>query len=515
MKIQKKLNVVLVILIIILLSLVSFAGVYHKSKNEMINYLPQYILGTDLKGYRQVTLSVVEDSENDDSGAEIEEEEISMGDETENKVDSETNAVNDVESNDENKEESEENKEEDSTDKSKDYIKSAEIFRKRLKTLKVQDFSVSCDESNGKIIITIPENAQTDIILSDITQPGKFTIKDSESEEELLTNDDVRSVKVGVQDSVYGSQLYMGIYFNTKGTSKFKEITKTYQNAVEENNTEESEEETSNEEESSDENLAEENTEAEENEESADNTATEQNEEENEESEEEKNKQITLNIDDNAMMTTNFSEIIDNGVLSLSLGSSSTGTVTMDELYSGYNLAAIIENEPLPVKYQVDGNTYISSVIEEKDIKALIYVEIGLALIIALVLIIKYRLNGIYSSILSAGFIAVLLIVIRYANVIISIEGIFAVELAYIINSVFNVMLCESLKKKDLTKKEKNREFKNLIKKYSIIIIPELIIAIVCCFTQWIQLLSFGMITFWAIIISWLYNILINKILKY
>lgn len=510
MKVQKKLNVVLVILIIILISLVSFGGVYHKSKNEMSNYLPQYILGTDLKGYRQVTLSVVEDSENDESEAKIEEEEISMGDENNKNENSEENTVNEV--NEVNEESSDENKDEENADKSKDYVKSAEIFRKRLKTLKVQDFSVSCDENNGKIIIILPENDQTDIILSDITQPGKFTIKDSDTEEVLITNEDVRKVNVGINNSMYGSQIYMGIYFNTKGTNKFKNITKTYQNAVEENNTDENE-------------VAEENQTTDENEiveenESTNETVneevngTEENSEESETSEE-KNKQVTLNIDDSTMMTTNFTEIIDNGVLSLSLGSSSTGSVAMDELYSGYNLAAIIENEALPVKYQVDGNTYIASAVEDKEIKALIYIEIGLALIIALILIIKYRLNGIYSSILSIGFVAILLIVIRYANVVISIEGIFAVELAYIINSVFNFMLCESLKKKDLTKKEKNREFKDLIKKYSIIIIPELIIAIVCCFTQWTQLLSFGMIIFWAVIISWFYNLLINKILKF
>ena len=58
MKAQKILNVVLVILIIVLVSVISFGGIYYKDKNKMSNHLPDYIMGTDLKGYRQVSLCV-------------------------------------------------------------------------------------------------------------------------------------------------------------------------------------------------------------------------------------------------------------------------------------------------------------------------------------------------------------------------------------------------------------------------------------------------------------------------
>ena len=40
MKIQRKLNTILVILLIVLVSLISFGGIYYKNKNAMDNRVP-------------------------------------------------------------------------------------------------------------------------------------------------------------------------------------------------------------------------------------------------------------------------------------------------------------------------------------------------------------------------------------------------------------------------------------------------------------------------------------------
>ena len=47
----------------------------------------------------------------------------------------------------------------------------------------------------------LPEDDKTDIILSDLTEVGKFTIEDSETGEVLLDNGDVKSVKFGQQNT--------------------------------------------------------------------------------------------------------------------------------------------------------------------------------------------------------------------------------------------------------------------------------------------------------------------------
>ncbi len=477
MKAQKRLNVVLIVLIIILISLISFVGIYYKDKNEMKNILPSYILGTDLTGYRKVSLEVNKDSETKTETATTDnttsENEVSQNATSENEV---------TDANSENK--------------SQNYIQSATIIKKRLKSLKVDDYTVSCDESTGKIQITLPENDQTDTILADITQQGNFSVEDSSTGEKLLSNEDISSVKVGENKSYSTTSIYMNINFNTKGAKKFKDITKTYQNVVQENTTSNTSSNTTDnttiQNTSNDTNTATNET----------NTATGT-----------ADKKVVLKIDDTTMMTTNFSQIIDNGVLALTVGSSTDVAELKDKLYGGYNLAAILENDAMPEKYKISENTYVASAVENNTLKIIVYIEIGIALLIALFIVIKFRKNGVLMTILSIGYLAILLIVIRYANVTLSLEGILAIEISYIINCIFSYMLCTEISKNSDTKKEKKKALNTVIKKYILTLIPEIIISVVCCLTEWTSIFSLGMTMFWGITISLIYNVITSKLL--
>lgn len=449
MKTQKKLNLVLVMLIILLVSVVSFGGIYYKNKNSMSNILPSYILGNDLKGYRQITLELA-DSDSSES--------------------TEENTTNETAT------------EETVTATPEDYKKSAEIIKKRLKSLKVDNYTVTCDENTGKIAVTLPEDNRTDVILSDLTEVGKFTITNAAGEE-LLNNSDIRKATIGVNKTSTASQMYMSIAFNTKGANKFAKVTKEYQNTTAENTT-------------------------------ATNEATnETSNETSEETTETSSKEVTLKIDDSELLKTDFSQVIDNGVLTLTLGSSSSTTETSeDELNSAYNLAALLENEALPTKYSIKNNTYVQSVVDTNVLKGIICIEAAIALVIALVLIVKYRVNGIFAAVLSVGYVALLLIAIRLANVTISLEGIVAVLFAYAVNTCFSILFCKNFKQ-SFTKKEKKKFLKDIVKSYSVVIVPQLLLAVVCCFTTWAPIFSFGMIMFWGLLISWIYNIIMSKIL--
>ena len=189
MKTQKKLSIVLILLIIILISIISFVGIFYQSKNQMVNVIPAYTLGTDLSGYRRIVLAVNDDDE----------------DNTEDVLTSDN------------------------------YVKSANVIKARLKSMKVQDYTVRCDEETGQIEITIPENTQTEYILADITQKGKFEIRNTANDEVLMNNDDIRSVTVDVVPSAYSagtSAIYMDINFNNAGSKKFRDITRDDQNVV-------------------------------------------------------------------------------------------------------------------------------------------------------------------------------------------------------------------------------------------------------------------------------------------
>lgn len=483
MKAIRNLKVILVVLIVILISVISFGGIYYVNKGEMKNRLPDYVLGSSIKGYRHITLvaseSTNEDENNTNSTSNTTENttenatENETSNTTENATENNTteNAVNTTNTTSEN------------VNTASNYKKSANIIKRRLKVLNIDNYNVTCDESTGRIVVDLPEDDKTDIILSDLTEVGKFTIEDSETGEVLLDNGDVKSVKFGQQNTgtSSSSSLIMGIEFNSKGTKKFRNITKEYQNELAENSTEESN--------------------------ATNSTNTTEN---STDSSEKKDKKVKIKIDDAEILTTDFSEVIDNGVLTLTVGNANDET----QRNSALNIGAIIQNEPLPVKYQVEGNTYTESSIDENTLKVIIYCLVVIALVIALVLIVKYRTMGILQAILSVGYIGLLLIVIRYANVVESLDGILSIFVCYVINSIFAFMISKVLSNKDLTKKVSKKSVNNVIKKYGLIIIPELIIATVCLFTSWSAIFSFGMILFWGVVISFVYNVAVTKFIE-
>lgn len=486
MKAQKKLNVVLVVLVIILISVISFVGIYHVDKNQMVSMLPSYILGTNISGYRNVVIELNNsEAESGSETVDLGEVEIPDANETENQEVEETK-----------------NEEEESPEaKIEKYKKSVEILKARLKAEKVEDYSITCDQSTGKIELKLPENDQTDIILSDLTQVGKFQIIDKNTSEVLITNDDVRSANIKKVEQYGYTLIQLNINFTISGSRKLKNITREYnENAV-------IEQEVSNETNSV------ETTDTE-------NEGTYNNETDtldvqtgSDESTNTVDKEVTLKIDDSEMLSTRFPEIIDNGVLTLTLSSSSDSTEIKETLYGGYNIAAIIENEPLPLEYEVTDNVYIQSNIDMNNIKVILYIFVAISAVISIVMIVKFKMKGLLASILSIGFVAILLIVVRYTNVTVSLEGIMAIELAFIINTIFNYILLKNIKSKDLSKEERIKKYYDAMKKYALSLVPILLLSVVCCFTNWDTIYSFGMVIFWTILISLLYNLTVTNLL--
>lgn len=433
MKAQKKLSILLIILLIILISIISFVGIFYQDKNQMVNIIPDYTLGTDLSGYRKIVLTVDESDESN----------------TEDIL------------------------------KYENYVKSANVIKARLKSMKIEDYTVRCDEATGQIEITIPENDQTEYILSDITQKGVFEIRNTANNEVLMNNDDIRNVEVNAVPSSYNndsSAVYMDINFNNSGSRKFRDITRDYQNIIT-------------------------------NETTAENTVNEtaSNEIAEETTEEDNTTEIGLYIDGTSMMTTSFSQIIDNGVMSLSLGSSSSADQTKILTYQAESLSAILENDAMPIQYSVTGNIYISSPIEQSTINILIGISICIEIIMLIALIIKYRVKGVIASFCSVGFIALYLLILRYTNVVITLEGMFAIALVFVINYIFNIMILNRLQN------NMEKTFTKAITKFSLSMVPMLILAVVCCFSSWMSLFSFGMIVFWGLVVSVIYNAIITR----
>lgn len=467
---KNKLKITTITLLIVLLTMIAFVGVYVQVQNRMENKVKDYQLAMELDGARIVTLKVSEDTTSNSEDA--------------------LNVEN--------------------------YNKSKKIIEDRLNKLNVQNYKIRLNEKTGEIVIELTENDETDNIVSNINTVGKLEIIDTQTEEVLLNNADIQNSNTLRSTTSTGTSIYLTIEFNGEGKKKLEDITNTYVPQSEESA--DTEESTDSETESTDttENADSE-TENNANENSTDTTETTETTETEEASTTEE-KTITLKIDDEEIMTTSFEEPITDGIMHLSVGRESADRDTVSEnIKQAQQMTAIIAYGNMPVQYDISTNTYIEANVSENLVNIVI---IGGAIVVAIALIflmIKYKSKGLLSAISYVGLLSILLLIIRYTNVVLSIEGISAIFIVLILNYIFINKILRSLNEANKSKESNSKNTINIaIKDFIIKIIPILILAITFSFMGWIPTSSFGMVMFWGIALIILYNLAITKnLLKY
>ena len=442
--VMKTIKIITIILLIVLISMIGFFGIYKQNKNQMSNIVKDYTYAMDINGARTLKLTLNSENEDDVKTAE-------------------------------------------------NYETAKTIIEKRLKKLDVQEYKVGVNEETGEIIVQIPENTQTDEIVSNLTTVGKFEIIDSETNDVLLDNSSIKSSKVLYNTTQSGTSVYLEIAFDKNGKNKLEEISKTYVKS-ENNTTENTTAEDTNSTEENKNNTEETNTTSE------DSTSTE--------------KKITMKIDDDEIMSTSFDEAITTGKMQLSVGQASTDSSTVQGyVKQAQNVATVLDSGKLPVKYDIEKNQYLLSNISKQN---LVYVAIAMAVVAIIgiiVLIVKYKTNGLLAGISYIGLSALYLIAIRYTNVTISIDSIFAIGIILILNYIFTNMLLSNIRKMNDSKVENavGKSVSETYKKFFMRIIPICVVVITFCFANWIPMNSFGMTAFWGIVIIAIYNAIITN----
>lgn len=367
------------------------------------------------------------------------------------------------------------------------YNKSKKIIEQRLKSMGVTEYLVKLDEGTGEIVVELPENDQTDSIISNVSTTGKFEIIDSETKDVLMTNQDIKlaNVMYGSNSSTTssGTVVYLNIEFTKEGSEKLKQISETYRKIEEETTTEEN--------------------------------TTDETEQTGEE-ETETTKEITMQIDGDTIMSTSFEETIENGTLQLSIGNGTTDADTLqDYITQASNMANVLDNGNLPIEYTVNQNEYILSDITQNELNILAYVILTIAILGLIILVIRFKTNGLASAFSYIGMVALYVILIRYTNVEISLEGILGIVLTLALNYVLIYKLLAQLKQAKTTKQEIKETMTNAYIKFFAKIIPVTIAIIFFCFMDWMPISSFGMVMFWGIVLIFLYNYIItNTLLK-
>ena len=388
-----------------------------------------------------------------------------------------------------------ENSDEEKTEEN--YQKAKTIIEKRLKKLGVEEYKIALNSENGEMIIQMPENTSTDSIVSNLTTVGKFEIIDSETNEVLLDNNSIQSSSVLYNTTTSGTSVYLEIAFNKEGKSKLEEVSKTY---VKSKNTTTSENNTSTENTTTEDTNSSEET----------NTTTD--------TRASTEKKITMKIDDKEIMSTYFEEPITTGKIQLSVGSASTDTTTLNGyIQQAQNVATELDCGKLPVKYDLEKNQYILSNISKQDLTYIAIAIAVIAVIAIIILTIKYKSNGLLTGIAYIGFTALYLLLIRYTNVTISLESIFAIAIVLILNYIFTAMLLYNIKKlkEEKTENVMNESISKTYIKFFNRIIPICIMVVAFCFVKWTPMSSFGMTAFWGIVMIAIYNAVVtNSLMK-
>ena len=234
-------------------------------------------------------------------------------------------------------------------------------------------------------------------------------------------------------------------------------------------------------------------------------------------SEEDKNKkEITMMVDDTEIMSTSFDETLRTGKLQLSIGSSTTESKTLEGYVNqANNMANVLDTGKMELQYDVDENQYILSNITKEDINVIEYITLGVISIAILILVIRYKTNGLLGAISYVGLISIFLLLIRYANVTLSIQGLLGIGVVMILSYIFINKILYKIKEQKTETLELNKKIKEVYLEFFVAIIPICIASITFSLINWAPISSFGMVMFWGIVLIAIYNIIItNNLLK-
>lgn len=443
---MKALKRTLIILVIILLALISFGGIFIQKTKFVENILPEFKLGAELSGTRNIGLVVSTATDTI-----IYDKDGNVGEKEGEGTTKQEVPVNPTE-----------------TLTEENYRLAKEVIEKRLNSIKAVDanlnvkkavdyYEIKQNEQNGNIVVKIPENSDTDMVLQYMAIKGTFNVVD-EQNNVLMNNSDIKKAQVVYNSTDSGISVYLTIQFNKEGTQKLKDISNTFIKTTDEEG-------------------------------------------------KETTKKISIKIDNTTVLSTYFSEEISTGMIQLTFGTASSKSEDLrNYVQEANNLATLLNTGNLPIAYTVDENRYILPDISNETFFVPAIIVLSIMVIAVLFLIIKYRVKGILGALSFTGYIASLLIIIRLTNVVVSIDGMVGILISIALNYVFIVYLLNGKKKE-----EQEFTYKQGFINFLFVLIPIAVTTIIFSFISWIPIYSFGMTMFWGIVLIMLYNVILTK----
>lgn len=385
-------------IIVVLIIIVGFLGIYTKKLNKLTNIIPEYTYGMDIKGNREFNLlidktetekKVYVDNKGNIAGEVIDEEKQVDGYTIENKKIKANNEENLTVDN---------------------YEKTKKIIEKRIKNLKINEYNLKLNNQTGNIVIEFPQNEYTDNYYAMSTAEGKFEIIDKQTGIVLINNEDVVSAVTATnQQATGGYEIGLQIEFTDAGAEKLKNMSNTYVEYKKEG-----EEETTID-------------------------------------------YIQINLDGTKLYETYFGVEWTSNLFYIPLVNNIADQTQLQQAYEYVsNISSIIDTGKLPIKYSLESDEFINSTITKENIQIFIYSILALMVLITILFTIKFKLKGLELGILNIGFIALYSIVIRYAKVEINLPGVISILTIIILNlSLYYTILKNKIESKNFGKKIK------------------------------------------------------------
>lgn len=468
----KLFKIITIVLLIIAVSLISFVGVFRSKLNFKENLIPEFKYGMELDGNREFKFildtavqdkeiyvdengnykgSVVEKEESTDSGISLDAtvEDTSSDVVAEAEVDklpysTETRTI---------------KANEDSVLNKNAYEETKNIIQKRLESAQIPEYNLRLNTITGDLILEVPQDDHTEEAYNLAFEQGKLEIIDSETGVVLLDNSHVKGAKA-LYTANENYQAFLEIDFNEEGSKILYDISKEYVQSTDETGA----------------------------------TTT---------------KNVELKLDDSTLLTTYFGEELNQGVLQITMGNPTTDYSTFLESYeTAEEFSQIVNFGKTPNKLAILSDNFIQSKITDNTVLCAKIAFAVIILVVSIVLIIKYKLDGLLGAIASVGYVAVTMLVIRYTNVTITLNSVIAVLAITAINYafIFNFL---NKKKTDSPK----HAFLEVIKKLNVDLIPLWVVAIIFTFMTHIAISSVGMILFWGLFIHCIYSFVVTRTL--
>ena len=458
----KRLTTIIFCLIAIIFIVIGFIGIYIPIGGKSVNLIPEFSLGTDLNGVMEYRF-LPDDTEEEknvyidkngnikgevkDTASEELEENINIPYTIETKMIKEN---------------------EDKVLIKENFEKVKEIIEERFEKFDVIDYAIRMDKVTGNVVVELSRNNEKNwsTILYygeqvNLTKPlymfdGNFRIIDHQTGVELLDNSHIKNVySEAMQVSEFGYVVYLQIELTEEGRNVLKDISERYIQYT-----------------------------------APDGTI--------------KQDSVDICLDEFLFATTIFPADYEAQILSIPISPELTDTTLIKEYAETANmLAEIINIGELPVTYEISSQLFIKALNTKTYINIAFIVIYALLIIITVVFTIKFKKAGLVAAILNAGFIGLILIILKNLEVTILINSLISLILIVLLNTIFLWIY--------LLRKNEENGFLKAFKKYYTAIIPLIVISFIFTFSSNEMINGMGNILFWALLVQVIYNFVFTR----